>query len=216
MSIPNYSVLKGTPVGPGSVSGENPHYRFSLSAGNSNSEIEVDVNVQSEDGSEILYLIARNFTAPNEAGLTALTPGLNQLSSTLANLRLDYVRTKVNGAAMVQKPQMEKLALGGGSGGGSRGPLHDAVADLLNQALADPNGTIYAFGSAYADSDGVTGIHDIHMNQGNPANSFGKDNGTWQDGALFIELPGQQTWSAIFIAFQTESWNTDDNGNPLS
>lgn len=87
------------------------------------------------------------------------------------------------------------------------------MADLLNQALADPKGTIYAFGS-FADSGGPMGIHNIHMNQGNPAGSFEKDNGTWQDGAVFIELPGQQTWTAIFIAFQTESWNTDNNGNP--
>ena len=216
MSIPNYSVLKGTPVGPGSVSGENPHYRFSLTAGDGNSEIEVDLNVQSEDGSEILYYIAQNFTAPNQSGLTALAPGLNRLTGNFADLRLDFVREKVNGAPIVDKSEMQELALGGGSGSGSRGPLHDAVADLLNQALADPNGTIYAFGSAYADLGGVTGIHDIHMNQGNPANSFGKDNGTWQDGAVFIELPGQQKWSAIFIAFQTQSWNTDDNGNPLS
>jgi uncharacterized protein YukJ len=72
---------------------------------------------------------------------------------------------------------MQKLAVGGGSGGGSRGPLHDALADLLDQALADPDGTIYAFGSEFADSGGPTGIHDIHMNQGNPVGSFEKDNG---------------------------------------
>lgn len=211
MSIPNYSVLKGAPVGPGGVSGRNPHYRFSLSAGGGAADIEVDVNVQSVDGSEILYLINQNFTAPDPAALAALSPGLNSLTG---NLRLDYVRANVAGVPLVDRTQMQKLALGGGSGSGSRGPLHDAVADLLNQALADPNGTIYAFGSAFADSGGPMGIHDIHMNQGNPAGSFGKDNGTWQDGAVFIQLPGQQTWSALFIAFQTESWNTDDSGNP--
>jgi uncharacterized protein YukJ len=196
------------------VSGRNPHYRFSLSAGNDNPAIEVDVNVQSQDGSEILYLIAQNFTAPNEPGLTTLPAGLNPLTGDRANLRLDFVREKVNGAPMVDKSRMQKLAIGDNSGNSSRGPLHDAVADLLNQALADPNGTIYAFGSAYADSGGATGIHDIHMNQGNPAGSFENDNGTWQDGAIFIQLPDRQTWSAVFIAFQTQSWKTDDNGNP--
>ena len=30
----------------------------------------------------------------------------------------------------------------------------------------------------------VDGIHDIHMNQGNPKNNHGGDNGVWQDGAL--------------------------------
>jgi uncharacterized protein YukJ len=30
-----------------------------------------------------------------------------------------------------------------------------------------------------------------------------------------VNLPAQNTWIAIFIAFQTQSWSTDDNGNPL-
>ena len=93
--------------------------------------------------------------------------------------------------------------------------LENAVDTLLNQTIAD-KGTIFAFGSAYADSGQVDGIHDIHMNQGNPLGTFGKDNGIWQDGAIFIYLPSTGTWTAIFIAFQTESWNTDSFGNPLS
>jgi len=86
---------------------------------------------------------------------------------------------------------------------------------LLNMTIADKDGVIYAFGSAFADSGKVDGIHDIHMNQGNPANNHGGDNGVWQDGALFIHLPSQGTWTAVFIAFQTESWTTDSAGNPV-
>ena len=29
-----------------------------------------------------------------------------------------------------------------------------------------------------------------------------------------IHLPAKNTWTAVFIAAQTESWNTDGNGNP--
>ncbi len=93
--------------------------------------------------------------------------------------------------------------------------LENAVDTLLNQTIAD-KGTIFAFGSAYADSGQVDGIHDIHMNQGNPAGSFSKDNGIWPDGAIFTYLPAAGSWTAIFIVFQTESWNTDSSGNPLS
>jgi uncharacterized protein YukJ len=215
MAIPNYSVLKGTPVGPGSVSGSDPHYRFLLSAGDGNPAIGVDVNVQSTDGSEILYLINSNYTPADAAALDALAPGLNGLTADLQSLRLDYVRGGPDGSPLVNRSQMQLLALSDSdSKGDSLGPLNDAVADLLNKALADPNGRIYAFGSAYADPGGDTGIHDIHMNQGNPPGRFETDNGTFQDGAIFIELPAQQTWSALFIAFQTESWETDDQGNP--
>jgi uncharacterized protein YukJ len=98
--------------------------------------------------------------------------------------------------------------------------LANAVTQLLNQAVAAGNATIYAFGSAYADSGKVDGIHDIHMNQGNPAaGGHEGDNGIWQDGAMFMQLPSlnkdpAKTWVAVFIAFQTESWTTDSNGNP--
>jgi uncharacterized protein YukJ len=87
------------------------------------------------------------------------------------------------------------------------------VIELLNQATADPNGVIYAFGAQYTDG---TGIHDIHMNQGNPlSGGHAGDNGIWQDGAILFQLPGSGAWTAIFIAFQGQSWTTDGNGNPL-
>ena len=65
-----------------------------------------------------------------------------------------------------------------------------------------------------SDKGKVDGIHDIHMNQGNPKGNHGGDNGVWQDGALLIHLPSKETWTAVFIAFQTESWSTDSAGNP--
>jgi uncharacterized protein YukJ len=95
------------------------------------------------------------------------------------------------------------------------------VTALVSQAIAAGNATLYAFGSAYADSGQVDGIHDIHMNQGNPiSGGFAGDNGIWQDGAMFLQAPSPgsgpaPTWVAVFIAFQTESWNTDSRGNPV-
>jgi len=94
--------------------------------------------------------------------------------------------------------------------GARRNDLNNEVVDLLNRAIADASGTIYAFGSAYADENGTQGIHDIHMNQGNPAENHYADNGVWQDGAIFMSLPATNTWIAVFIAFQTQLWNTDD------
>jgi uncharacterized protein YukJ len=71
--------------------------------------------------------------------------------------------------------------------------------------LADPNGMIYAFGSYFSNGQGP-GMDNIHMNQGNPPGGFAKDNGSWQDGAVIIELPSQAArWTALFIAFQTQS-----------
>ena len=60
------------------------------------------------------------------------------------------------------------------------------------------------------------GIHDIHMNQGNPIGSFSDDNGPWQDGGLVFEFPHQKLWTAVFLKFQTQAWHTDDKtGDPI-
>ncbi len=215
MPVPNYSVLKGDPVSGKIVSGNSPHYQIQVNT--ASGSFTVAVNIQSVDGSEVLYVIDNNFTAPNPAGLLALPTGLTPLPSTPGSpnpLALDFVRSKVNGQPMVQLNTMTLLPETTPAGD-SKNTLNNAVVALLNQAIADKDGTIYAFGSSYADPGGVQGIHDIHMNQGNPG-SFEKDNGVWQDGGIFIDLPASGTWTAVFIAFQTESWNTDNQtGDPL-
>jgi len=51
------------------------------------------------------------------------------------------------------------------------------------------------------------------MNQGN-GGQYANDNGTYQDGALIIESP-DSTCQVFFIAFQSQTFQTDDNGNPV-
>jgi hypothetical protein len=78
---------------------------------------------------------------------------------------------------------------------------------------------VYAFGERWGPEPGTpdkvfgfrpgNGIHDIHMNQGNEGR-FAGDNGVWQDGALLIHFPAQSQWVAFFLAFQSQSWHTDD------
>jgi len=183
----------------------------------------VAVNIQSEDGSEVLYDIVENFTPPDEAGLLALPMGMTKLESVAGGLALDYVRSTVNGAPMITREQMTLLPKLRSKGLSEEdrmmsrarsSALQNAVVTLLNMTVADKEGTIYAFGSSYADKGSVDGIHDIHMNQGNPKNNHGGDNGVWQDGALLIHLPSKGTWTAVFIAFQTESWSTNEAGDP--
>jgi hypothetical protein len=53
------------------------------------------------------------------------------------------------------------------------------------------------------------GVHDIHMNQGN-SRRFSGDDGVWQDGGILIHFPAQSRWVGIFLAFQSQSWHTDD------
>jgi uncharacterized protein YukJ len=223
MPITNYSVLAGVPVGGKVVKGASAHYQITMNA--TGGPFTVAVNIQSMDGSEVLYAIEENFTPPNLAGLLAAPMGMTALKSQPGGLALDFVRSQVNGKPMITKQQMTLLPKPSTTQGLSAeeaavqqakvSALQNAVVTLLNMTIADKNGVIYAFGSAFSDSGRVDGIHDIHMNQGNPLKNHGGDNGIWQDGALMIHLPSKKTWTAVFIAFQTQSWKTDGKGNPL-
>ncbi len=56
------------------------------------------------------------------------------------------------------------------------------------------------------------GIHDIHMNQGN-VEKWKADNGIWQDGGILIHFEKEEEWIGIFLAFQSQSWCTDEEGH---
>jgi uncharacterized protein YukJ len=226
MPIVNYSVLAGRPTAGKVVSGASTHYQIAMQA--PDGPFTVAVNIQSVNGSEVLYAIEEEFTPPDLAALMALPMGMTKLQSAPGGLALDYVRSTVDGQPMITQaqmtllPQLRAKAKVKGSDEEEQmiqraraKALENAVITLLNMTIADKDGVIYAFGSAYADSGKVDGIHDIHMNQGNPANNHGGDNGVWQDGALLIHLPAKGTWTAVFIAFQTESWATDSAGGPI-
>ena len=228
MPVSNYSVLKGRPTAGKVVSGSSAHYDITVQA--ASGSFAVAVNIESVDGSEVLYAIQPNVTPPDTAGLAALADGVTPLPSQPGGLALDFVRETVNGAPLITRQAMTLLPIATSTSAflnEDRGTVTDpadtgahalenAVVALLNQAVSDPDSIVYAFGSAYADHGAVDGIHDIHMNQGNPTDNHGSDNGIWQDGALFLSLPAQGTWTAVFLAFQTESWNTDNQGNPVS
>ncbi|MEO6803234.1 MAG: YukJ family protein [Granulicella sp.] len=217
MPIANYSVLRGQPTAGKVVTGSGgTHYQITLQA--TGGPFTAAVNTESSDGSEVLYAILPQFTPPDPAALLALTPGMHALPSKPGGLALDFVREQIgSGSAatpMITRAQMTLLPVDHSLAATHATPLENAVDTLLNQTIA-ANGTIFAFGSAFSDAGKVDGIHNIHMNQGNPAATFGKDNGTWQDGALFLYMPTTRQWTAIFIAFQQESWTTDNKGTPL-
>ncbi len=72
---------------------------------------------------------------------------------------------------------------------------------------------IYIFGERY--ERGAQGVHDVHMNQGDPAGSqWYPTNGTWQDGAVACQ--GQDGGVAIWqLRFNTQSLHTDGQGHPV-
>jgi hypothetical protein len=72
---------------------------------------------------------------------------------------------------------------------------------------------IYLFGEHY--EDGTNGVHDVHMNQGDPPGSqWYASDGIWQDGAVFVERPNG-TLFCWQVMFNSQSTHTDDHGHPI-
>ncbi len=102
---------------------------------------------------------------------------------------------------------------------GADNDLSDRLAHYVDRAQAEPGAIIYAFGERWGPERGKpdkifrfepgNGVHDIHMNQGNDPSHRGED-GVWQDGGLILRFPATDQWVAIFLAFQSQAWHTDD------
>ena len=107
------------------------------------------------------------------------------------------------------------------SGNASSDDLQDLLSLYLDQCK-NAGGELYAFGAKFdrnlhkpidiefGNTDGLHGIHDIHLNQGNVGAHAG-DNGVFHDGGLILAFPDR--FVGLFLGFQTQRIPTDANGN---
>src|SRR5262245_9373646 len=215
MSLPHYGVLKGrVRDGKAERDRDDPHYQVLVEAGGTQYRLAVNVRSKYEPH-DLLYLIVNDFRHPITAGLGSLPVGFNGLASQPAGNALDFVRGN-----LVDQHQFRVVPT---TGPGNDDDLNDRIDFQIRRAQADPASEIYAFGTRWGPERGQrdkifgfdpgNGVHNIHMNQGNPdlppgQKDFFEENGVWQDGALLISYPTQQRWVGIFLAFQSQSWQT--------
>ena len=215
MPLKNYSVLKGRPVNNRLATGDNPHYQVLVSA---DGELHrIAVNVRSADGSEVEFLVRSRFEHPITSELEPLAEGLHPAASRPGGFALDFIRGN-----LLQPWEMKPLPL---SAAGPDNDLNEKIDAYVQRAMSDESAMLYAFGDTWFEKNKADqyfgfkpgrGIHDIHMNQGNPPGKFAGDNGPWQDGGLIFEFPNQRQWVAIFLKFQTQAWHSDDKeGHPI-
>jgi uncharacterized protein YukJ len=212
MPLKSYGVLAGRAVErrrEGAT--DTPHYQIRVETGDGTS-FRVAVNVQSQETpSELLYVVNENFEHPVTESLLGSSDGWRPLPAGPNASNLDYVRANLLDPATLRALPPD-----------AAGPDND-LADLLDhyveRAVADQTAEVYAFGERFgpeAARDKVfgftpgNGVHDVHMNQGNSA-AFVRDDGVWQDGGLVLHFPTASRWVAIFLAFQSQSWHTDDS-----
>ncbi len=215
MPIDNYSVLKGRAVDVRQGAGASPHYQILIS--DDADKHRIAINVQSQDGSMVQYLVRDHFEHPICAELEKLHLGLHRLVTKPGNLNLDYIRGN-----LLQPAEMKPLPV---SAPGPDNDLNEKIGHYAERAMADEEALVYAFGEPWGPEANKRdryfgflpgrGIHNIHMNQGNPPGRFARDNGVYQDGALLFMFPRQQQWAAIFLKFETQAWHTDDKSGDV-
>lgn len=224
MSIDNpYGVLQAKARQGKKGGGKSPHYQIWV-VDQSGTNYRIAVNAKSQNQpANLQYYINTNFQNPITDRLTQkLSSGFTPLSNQSGGLALDYIRGGLFSLAQVD--HLFAIA--------STNLLENLLDEQIQHALADPKALIYAFGVRWPETNTRdnpfdfipdNGVHDIHMNQGDTdegqsnraERNFNAENGIWQDGALFIHLPARSAWTAIFLKFQSQSWKTDDSGNPL-
>jgi uncharacterized protein YukJ len=190
---------------------DTPHYQIHV-RDEAGTDYRVAVNVESQQSpSELLYLVVDDFRHPLTAELPAAGSGWTSLPRRPGAANLDYIRANLFDPSSMRKLPPDVA--------GPDNDLADLLDHYVHRAKDDPQAVAYVFGERWGPESDTpdkvfgfrpgNGVHDVHMNQGNSAR-FRRDDGVWQDGGLLLHLPGESRWVAIFLAFQSQAWHTDD------
>jgi uncharacterized protein YukJ len=217
MPIPHYGVTRGRAVAARREDDEDsPHYQVHVIGDDVDFRLAVNVKSQAMP-SELLFLVDANFRHPVLDGLSTLSDGFTPIESRPGGIALDFIRGNLfDRTAMQALPHNLP---------GPANDLNDQVQHYVARAIAGADAEVYVFGSRWGPEptrDKIfrfrpgNGVHDIHMNQGNHAR-FKRDDGVWQDGAIIFHFEDTDQWVAIFLAFQSQAWHTDDTtGHAIS
>ncbi len=191
-------------------SDDTPHYQIHLTD-DEGTNYRAAVNVKSAQKPwELLYFAADDFQHPLTAQLPEAGSGWNALSSEQGGASLDYIR-----ANLVQRSRMRPVPA---NADGPDNDLADFLDHYVRRAQEDSAAYAYVFGEPWGPEDQAdevfgfqpgNGVHSVHMNQGN-SEEYSEDDGVWQDGGLLLHFAAENRWVAIFLAFQSQSWHTDD------
>jgi uncharacterized protein YukJ len=210
----DYGVLRGRPDRATREDGERtPHLQIRV-LDDAGQPWRVAVNVQSSDGSEVAFWVVDPLVG-------------HPILASMGNATSGFTRTVPNSAVSLDfvKAPLFDWTLGRvlpPSGSASADDLQDLLALYLDQCKA-AGGELFAFGAKFdrnlhkqidiefGNTDGLHGIHDIHLNQGN-VGAYADDNGVFHDGGLLLAFPDRVM--GVFLAFQTQCIPTDDKGAP--
>ena len=221
----NYQVLRGkvrayAPAQPL----DNPHLWVLLDAGDKQWFATINVRSSKDTPDEafgksyLYYLVDADFSHPIVPSILARPVGLSPVDRSYAGGAIDFQRGN-----LFNPNDMRVLPP---EGPGDDGLVH-RLGGLLELAKLQ-NCDVFFYGNAFPKNNpnqtdaafGYTpdtpfGLDNVHMAQGDPreVNIQLHENGVWHDGACFIWDPNSKRMTAIFLAFQTQGWHTNDNGD---
>ncbi|MEJ8305040.1 YukJ family protein [Saccharibacillus sacchari] len=212
MSAYRYGVLKARAIRYIHGFGSQPHFHICLQDARG-TRYRASINIKSKAyPSELLYHIGP--CAPEEAEvLKKLPDGFTPIEQKLPVTGLDFIRRP-----LVRKNDLVPLPA---SLPGPDNDLNEKIVALIDSAVS-ADADLYVFGDSWgpeADKPDYyfaflpgRGLHNIHMNQGN-ARPWHGDNGTFRDGAILVHFADEDRWIGLFLAFQSQSWDTNDAGH---
>jgi Uncharacterized conserved protein (DUF2278) len=202
-------------------------------------QYEAALDVDTPSGIGVSYRLVDDLTTEDIPVLAALPGGFASLASTPASGALDYVRSPILLDGWVVRQLRRRIgrlrsrrhleAWGPTALDLALDRLHrhlrrlwrwrsfawvssdgDNTLDVLEELL--PTAVrIYIFGEPFTTG---LGVHNVHMNQGDPPGPHQDENAIWQDGAVMVERADGSV--AIWqVKFNTQSLHTGDDGLPL-
>ena len=168
--LPAYGVTIGSYDHSGSHQGQWLHELLYLRAGATLYECAVDVN---EPTGIFQYMTLDSLDRNLFQVISTLPDGYHSLARDATSGAIDYIRSP-----LIQNPEGCLMAFFGFISAifGSR-PIsvwNDVTGDEAGNALVSPvtgSSRVYVFGAPYSNPNPYPGMHDIHMNQGDPIDS---------------------------------------------
>ncbi|WP_172254104.1 YukJ family protein [Saccharibacillus deserti] len=209
-----YGVLKAKAIESIHGFGSRPHFHIRLQD-DRGSSYRASVNIKSKAyPSELLYHIGPCLPDDAEA-LKTLPGGFSPIQHGRPVQGLDFVRRPL--------PSQEDMVPLPASLPGPDNDLNEKIVALIDAAML-AHADLYVFGDSWGPEPKTPdyyfgfrpgrGVHNIHMNQGNE-HPWHEDNGAFRDGAILVHFAEGDRWTGLFLAFQSQSWKTDERGRAV-
>lgn len=213
MPLARYGVCIGTldHFGPNE---QGTWYHGTIYVNTPGGQYQCSVDVATQSTVRVQYQVLHKLPTDVFAPILTLSDGYHDLQRTPTSGALDYIRSQFltnRGCLTVFWAIWQAIF--------QQGPWTDSNGtNAINEmdALVSGSSRLFVFGEPYTTG---LGMHNVHMNQGDPPLSpdgrdHQGDDGIWQDGGTVVQKP-DGTLHAFISKFSSQSLNTNDAGLPI-